>query len=299
MANKSGYLESIITNKNRTCNMQVVFVDIVSYSKRRSQTQAIVIDAFMASLKHALEETAKQYIKYSQQNNINFSTDIIVLPSGDGAAVCFPFEGAHDMHLYFAKTLISLVAKINQKNDCAKFKEQKWCNCHDSFNLTIGVSEGKTILYKDLNNNYNVAGNAINMAARVMGIADANQIIFTDEAYHQLIDMVDDPTMDEKFIEYDGVKIKHGIKISIYQYIDQAVEGLNVSPNEALALKQKMKNLMDQFGEMGFPMPSFLDETEEQGEGADKFVGMIEKFATVLQETKSHSDLISDLKNKK
>jgi hypothetical protein len=81
----------------------------------------------------------------------------------NGAAIIFSFDGLHDIHLFFAKKLLENINALNKINMCDKFIEQGWCNCHSNFFVRIGVSEGKGILYKDLNDGYNVAGDVINM----------------------------------------------------------------------------------------------------------------------------------------
>ena len=67
--------------------------------------------------------------------------------------------------------------------DCQIFTDNGWCNCHEFFDVRIGIADGKAIVFKDINDNYNVAGNPINIASRVMGLGDRQQIILTDEAY--------------------------------------------------------------------------------------------------------------------
>src|SRR5579883_3218564 len=189
----SNHLDEILSRQNRTTNLQVVFMDIEKYSQRRTLTQIDVIDAFTVCLRNSLSEISKKYVNYSQENGINFKEDIITLPTGDGAAVVFTFNGLHSIHLDFAKTVLQQVFDHNSRHMCPKFAAQGWCNCHSSFFVRIGISEGKGVLYHDVNSRYNVAGNVINMAARVMGQADRSQIVFTEEAYRQIIDLIDDP----------------------------------------------------------------------------------------------------------
>ena len=251
----SKILDNVLANRNRTINLKVVFVDVVSYSKRRSLTQAEVIDTFMVALNSALEEISQKFVKYAQDNDLNFQNDVICLPSGDGAAIIFPFDGLHDIHLEFSKQILKNVHDYNTQNQCDKFQKNGWCNCHSNFNLTVGISEGKGILYKDVNGNYNVAGNVINLASRVMGAADKNQIMVSQEAYHQLVDLVDDPHLDEKFTPFHDVKIKHGQKITIYQYIDPDNEFINCAPPEALEMNEKANVIMTNMQKAGFPIP--------------------------------------------
>lgn len=287
----SDYLERIITRQNRTAQLKVVFVDVRSYSKRRSQAQVSVVDAFMGCLAGALKDTSKEYIDYAQANDINYQSDIIALPSGDGAAIVFPFDGIHDIHLFFSVQLLREVKENNERSNCDKFQDHGWCNCHDSFNLSIGVSEGKGILYKDINDSYNVAGNVINMAARVMGVAEANQIFFTDESYRTLIDMVDNPNLDERFSEYVGVKIKHGIRVNVYQYIgDEGV--VNTSPAEDLVFEQKARNLIKSFGNFGFP----FDVERPEDIDKKKMIGMLEMLSQILTPKEPVIDVTPEVK---
>ncbi len=142
----SKHIEEIISKHNRIANLQVVFVDIEKYSKRRTLTQIGVIDRFTENLKESLKEVSKEYIEYIQANNVNFQTDVISLPTGDGAAIVFSFDGLHDIHLFFAKTLLKTIYLANQATACDKFTEQGWCNCHSNLYVRIGMSEGKGII---------------------------------------------------------------------------------------------------------------------------------------------------------
>jgi hypothetical protein len=209
----------------------------------------------MEALRQALDDTASAFIKYIQANELNFESDVIRIPSGDGAAIAFPFEGIHDVHLGFAKNLLKRIHEHNSTGSCDKFNEQGWCNCHSFLKTKIGVAEGKVVLYRDLNGNYNIAGTAINMAARVMGLADPNQVLFTEDAYRQLIDMVDNPTLDESFIEFRSVPIKHGLRIKVYQFADKNLPFLNCTPTQSLTSMQRMTAVAEQMSSVGMPVP--------------------------------------------
>jgi hypothetical protein len=204
----------------------------------------------------SLKHISQQYIEYAQHNSVNLLDDVIKLPTGDGAAVIFTFDGLHDIHLEYAKSLLSEVNKANQQNLCDKFDSQGWCNCHPNFNLRIGISEGKGIVYRDINGNFNVAGGVINLASRVMGLADRNQIIFTDEAYKQIVDMVDDPLLSDKFVSFSQVRIKHDLEISVFQYIDPEAAYLNSQPPENIVLMSKMKSTMEKLAAINPLLPA-------------------------------------------
>jgi hypothetical protein len=271
---KSAHLANIIEKHNRTTSVSVVFVDVEKYSKRRTVNQIAVVDALTECLRQALLQTARLYISYAQANSLNFETDIIRLPTGDGAAIIFSFEGLHDIHLNFARELLRIIDDKNRQNFCEKFTKQGWCNCHSNFNLTIGISEGKGIIYTDLNENYNVAGSVINMAARAMGKADRNQIVLTQEAYTQLIEMDEDATLADKFQAFE-VDLKHGLQVQIYQYCNQADSFVNSSPPRDLVQAKRAEGVINALRQSGLPMP---DHRAYDNIDKDKMLDSMEAF---------------------
>lgn len=275
---KSTHLSNIVEKQNRISNLLVVFVDVEKYSRRRTVNQISVVDSLTQSLKKALSDVSKDYISYAQTNNLNFETDIIKLPTGDGAAIIFPFDGLHDIHLKFALHLLKSVSELNNSSICEKFNSQGWCNCHSNFNLTIGISEGKGIVYTDINGNYNVAGAVVNMAARAMGTADRNQIILTQEAYNQLIEMDEDTQLVDKFISFD-VQIKHGLQMQVYQYTDPTIDYINNIPPKDLVFAERSKQVMNMLRNSGLPIPDTkVFETVDK----EAMMSTMEAFAKTL-----------------
>lgn len=255
MSTESKHLDAIMAKHNRIANLQIVFVDIVKYSKRRTQTQTEVIDRFTQCLGQTLTNTSKEFVQYAQTNSINFQSDIITLPTGDGAAVVFSFDGLHDIHLFFAKRLLEEIYEANMSTSCEKYNDQGWCNCHPNFGIRVGIAEGRGIVFKDINNNFNVAGGVINSAARVMSMADGNQIIFTKDAYQQVVDMVDDPNLVDRFIEFKNVRIKHGLEIDVYQYTGEGEPYISNAMPEDLSMMQRTEKAISTLSNLGFPMP--------------------------------------------
>ena len=237
----SNHLKDICETKKGSINLQVVFSDIVAYSQRKSTFQKKVIKNFTKLNQDTLNNLSKNYFDYAQENNVIINNDIIKIPTGDGLAVIFSFQGLQSIHLDFAIMLLEEVHKHNIENDCEFFKENGWCNCHDNFNLRIGLSEGKGIIYTDLNGNYNVAGNVINMASRVMSLGDNNSIILTEKAYENVIDMTEDTILKKNFKLYKDIEIKHGLKLNIYQYCPKYAY-INNKPSKNLIKKYKQFN---------------------------------------------------------
>lgn len=278
MPSESKHLERIMAKHNRVANLQVVFADVEKYSQRRTLTQTEVIDRFTNCLGNALKSTAKEFVEYAQANDINFQTDIITLPTGDGAAIVFTFDGLHDIHLYFAKQLLKEIYEANGTTPCDKYNEQGWCNCHSNLGVRIGISEGRGIVYKDINGNFNVAGGVINLAARVMGQADRDQIIFTKDAFKQIIDMVDDPDLVDRFAEFRNIKIKHNLEIDVYQYTGEEEPYINSNPSKQLSLSKRSDEAIAKMTSLGFPTPEQLaPKVDREG-----LVGLIENMANAF-----------------
>jgi hypothetical protein len=278
MMAESRHLSDIMDKQQRIATLQVVFFDVEKYSRRRTAAQIDVVDAMTTSLSAALTAISQTYIRYAQDNALNFSTDIIKLPTGDGAAVIFSFDGAHDIHLEFAKSLLNAAHQLNSKNPCEKFDNEGWCNCHPKFNLTVGISEGKGIIYKDVNGGYNVAGGVINMAARAMGAADRNQIFFTEDACKAIIEMDQDPHLVDKLVRFE-VPIKHDQTITVYQYRDANLPYLNNEAPVALVTLGIMKNALEKLGAAGLGPPDMTNlakaDPKQMLQLVDQLTGMI------------------------
>ncbi len=215
----SNHLDGIIAKQHGSTAAFVVFVDVVKYSLRKSVMQQRIIQEFSKALSGALESVSAKYIAASQKQNLNLSTDMIRIPTGDGAAIVFPFEGMQNIHLDFAIDFLTHSLSNRGGDTCEIFDGQGWCNCHNFYDVRIGIADGKVIVFKDVNDNYNVAGGIINTAARVMGLADKQQIIFTQEAYNNVIDMTEDIELESRFVSHGSIQVKHGIRLDVYQYV--------------------------------------------------------------------------------
>jgi hypothetical protein len=214
----SNYLDGIITKQHGSTNASVVFLDVVKYSKRKSIIQQKILDSFNKVLSEAIEFVSAKHVSDSQKQNLNLSSDIIKIPTGDGAAIVFPFQGLQNIQLDFALNFLQSCLAIRNDVSCELFNENGWCNCHDFFDVRIGAADGKIIVFRDVNGNYNVAGNAINMANRVMGLADQQQVIFTNDSFKNMIDMTEDTALENRFTCHGKISVKHDLEIEVCQY---------------------------------------------------------------------------------
>jgi formylglycine-generating enzyme required for sulfatase activity len=84
------------------------------------------------------------------------------------------------------------------------------------------------------------------MAARVMDLADANQIFLTHAVHNHLVDLGFREESD--FRLYSQVKIKHDVLLDVYQYIDQTWPGIDVSPRAGLETIEETQIHLDEPG---------------------------------------------------
>lgn len=284
---ESRHLESLIGGDHGSGNMQVVFVDIEKYSKRKSTIQRGVVENFMDLSRQALVETSQDYISYIEKHSLNFTNDVIKIPTGDGLAVVFTFEGLQKIHLDFAEKLLSAIYELNQSDPCEKFEEQGWCNCHTNFKVRIGVHEGKGIVYKDINENYNVSGGTINTAERIMGLVDGMQIVFSEVAYNNLIDLTTDTDLESQFKLFENIQVKHGIKLNVYQYCPNDKEFINSSEPQKLMIDAKMQMYKESFMPQGLLNLSDTDtNSPEYGMLVEAFTDFAEKYKKLTERKK-------------
>jgi class 3 adenylate cyclase len=139
---------------NRTVLCSVVFIDIVEYSKKSVEEQMQVKQQFNALLLRSLADVPEE--------------DRIILDTGDGAAI--NFLGDPEECLFVAITLRDALAAPDQAG----------------LALRIGINLGPVRLIKDINGQPNIIGDGINVAQRIMGFADVNQILVS-RSFYELI----------------------------------------------------------------------------------------------------------------
>lgn len=138
----------------RTFICTVVFIDIVEYSKKSVAEQMRVKQQLTDLLARALADVPGK--------------DRIILDTGDGAAVNFlgdPEEG-----LFLGLALRDALAAAQD----------------DALRLRTGINLGPVRLIKDINNQPNIIGDGINVAQRVMGFAEVNQVL-ASRSYYEVI----------------------------------------------------------------------------------------------------------------
>ncbi len=139
---------------NKTIMCSVLFLDIVEYSKKSVTGQISLKDRFNSYLSAAIRDVPM--------------TDRIILDTGDGAAINFlgDVEDALNAALSLRESL------LNEKLDVEY-----------PLLVRMGINLGPVCLVRDINGQPNIVGDGINVAQRVMGFAEAVQILVSRSYY--------------------------------------------------------------------------------------------------------------------
>lgn len=211
--------ESLVQGDKPQVHSQVVFLDIEKYSKRKSSAQLNCVNKFTKILKKTIQNISEEIKNFS--TDFSIEKDLIKLPTGDGVAIVFAFSVPYDTHFKFSKIFLDELSKSNFKHNCEKFNKNNWCNCHSNFYVRIAINEGISILYKDINGSYNIAGKTINNASRLLNaIEGSNQILLSENSYEQLIEFHTSDTFNTFFKEVN-VKVKHSLELTAYLYLGE------------------------------------------------------------------------------
>ncbi len=139
---------------NKTIMCSVLFLDIVEYSKKSVSGQISLKDRFNSYLSAAIRDVP--------------ITDRIILDTGDGAAINFLGDVEDAL-----KAALSLRESLLNED----------INVDPPLLVRMGVNIGPVRLVRDINGQPNIVGDGINVAQRVMGFADAAQILVSRSYY--------------------------------------------------------------------------------------------------------------------
>jgi len=203
-----------------TVYAKYIFLDIVKYSTHSVEGQTAVIQA----LNKIVEQLANEY---------KIDTDhAIYIPTGDGMCIgLINVTNPYDIHIRISLDILKLINEYNKKEKDPTHK----------FDVRIGINENDDNLVTDINGKRNFAGSGINIAQRIMNYGDANMILVSGSVKERLA------SRDAYLNKFKGYKvtIKHGDKITVYQYIDDSIRYLSTDvPSAILKANQRRKNKM-------------------------------------------------------
>jgi class 3 adenylate cyclase/HEAT repeat protein len=179
-----------------------VFLDVVDYSKRTIEAQSLIVTALNEIIQATLDDLTIS------------ETERVLIPAGDG--LCIALLGAvenYDLHVRLALSILHSIDKHNEQS-----------SENDRFQVRIGINQNTDNLVVDINGNPNVAGNGINLAARIMGLADGAQILVSQVVQAELYKR---ETYQGKLRELPLVKVKHGEPVQVSQYVQEGFPGLD------------------------------------------------------------------------
>lgn len=185
----------------------VLFMDIVGYSKLPIDQQASVLN----ELQEKVRQT-KEFISAQGRDRL------ISLPTGDGMALAF-----------FGDPLTAVRCAI---------EVSKSLRDSGQIPLRMGVSSGPIYRITDINTNENVAGDAINMAQRVMDCGEAGHILVSKRVADDLLCL---SGWEESLHDLGEFEVKHGKRIHIYNLYSS--DSGNANPP-----KRKSTNPIDSTG---------------------------------------------------
>ncbi len=197
----------------KTIEAKHIFIDIVDYTHKRSvEAQTDIIKV----LNDLVNESIDQF-------NID-KTNVIFIPTGDGMCISLiNIVDPYDIHLQIG---IELLKKLSLYNDSQESTMRK-------FAIRIGINENIDNLIIDINGRTNISGSGINMASRIEGLADNNQILVGHSVYDKLINR---EKYMESFASYSAI-VKHGLSLSVYQYRNTKLDFLNSNTPSAFQIK--------------------------------------------------------------
>ncbi|AMV19086.1 hypothetical protein [Planctomyces sp. SH-PL14] len=146
----------------------IIFVDIVSYSKKTNkEQQALSQDINERCARFLVPEFREQRLSEHR------GRDLIVaaMPTGDGMVVCLEKTPRPNLDTGHVLLLLS-------------FYLTEWAR-HSGVTLRIGLHSGELTVIEDINGNSNFCGHAINQAQRIMDIGGPDGHILCSMDFHQ------------------------------------------------------------------------------------------------------------------
>ncbi len=191
MANKIDPFEKIKNARVfHNAVVTVLFFDVVGFTKGTDNES-------MKNMVRTLEECISDLL----WDDYNWDEDdednhLVLIPTGDGYAVGFHPTTFNNEKIL--KITLDLFKLIKNKN----------------IPIRMGLAKGPVIIHNDLNEKNNIFGYGINIASRVMGIAQENQILIHEDLASEINRVKKNTLIGEVVFEQE---IKHGEIIKVYE----------------------------------------------------------------------------------
>jgi len=182
---------------SKLASVKYVFLDVVGFTVDRSvEAQADIVSALNDIVRASVFDTSIPLDR------------VIFLPTGDGLCIALlDIDDPYDVHIRLATRIVDLVEQHNANTFSTPRK----------FLVRIGVNANIDNVVIDINDRNNLAGAGVNFAARVMSLADGNQILVSSAVYEVLRYR---ELYEHAFQHFEG-EVKHKVRASIYQLTAQ------------------------------------------------------------------------------
>lgn len=148
----------------------ILFCDIVSFSKKPTDFQKVLIESLTSEvLYHVRKDLFKPFN----------TTDLIVLPTGDGMAIAFIHS---EGKLWDVESILTLSFKLH----IWAFNQSK---NNSDVKMRVGIHVGDVEFLVDINGKTNICGDSINYAQRVMDAANPGQILISETAFRHYFNL--------------------------------------------------------------------------------------------------------------
>lgn len=167
----------------------VCFFDVVGFTKSTTNQE---MKRIISKIEDDLEELLWEDYNWHELRKRN---DLILIPTGDGYGIGFHPTLHNDKILIIITELYKRLVKGNV------------------FKIRMGIAKGANIRHLDWNEHVNLFGYGINLASRVMSVAEPNQILVHADYAEELKQIKDHPELTK--VERPK-EINHGEHIMVY-----------------------------------------------------------------------------------
>jgi class 3 adenylate cyclase len=215
----------------RTVPAKHIFLDVVDFSRDRSVEAQSYIVAFL-----------NRIVLLSLKKHNIADKDMLLLPTGDGMCISLlNIVEPYDIHLRLALSIYKYIDRfqgdgvdeITEESADAEKPTRVLVDTSEEylsrirmreFRVRIGLDANIDNLVTDINGRANIAGAGINMAQRIMNLADGGQILLSPSVVNELRQR---EQYMRSFVELPSKTVKHGMVLRPFQYVGEGHEGLN------------------------------------------------------------------------
>lgn len=203
--------------------VRYVYLDVVGFTRDRSvEAQTDIVDTLNQIVLTSVGELA---IKKEH---------VVFLPTGDGMGIAILDEALpYDVHLKLG--LIALRA-LHEHNERTKDSMRQ-------FSVRVGLNQNVDNIIIDINGARNVAGAGINIAQRVMNMADGSQVLVGQMVFDTLVHR---ERYMKSFRRFDAT-IKHEVQLAVYQFIESGHLGLSTEVPSRFKKSEQRFTLMQAY----------------------------------------------------